>query len=68
MIKHRCNDRRKEAAKSKVDEEVIKAKHGIDQAKTNNDVDQVEQNSTTMINNIQPTVVKNQKQDKQLMI
>ncbi|WP_145421646.1 SasC/FmtB family protein [Staphylococcus hominis] len=48
----------KEAAKSKVDEEVIKAKHGIDQAKTNNDVDQVEQNSTTMINNIQPTVVK----------
>ncbi|MGX0197737.1 SasC/Mrp/FmtB intercellular aggregation protein [Staphylococcus hominis] len=48
----------KEAAKSKVDEEVIKAKHGIDQAKTNDDVDQVEQNSTTMINNIQPTVVK----------
>ena len=48
----------KEAAKQKVDEEVIKAKHGIDQAKTNNDVDQVEQNSTTMINNIQPTVVK----------
>ncbi|MCI2900410.1 DUF1542 domain-containing protein, partial [Staphylococcus hominis] len=48
----------KEAAKAKVDEEVIKAKHGIDQAKTNNNVDQVEQNSTTMINNIQPTVVK----------
>ena len=48
----------KEVAKSKVDEEVIKAKHGIDQAKTNNNVDQVEQNSTTMINNIQPTVVK----------
>ena len=48
----------KEAAKSKVDEEVIKAKHGIDQARTNNDVDQVEQNSTTVINNIQPTVVK----------
>ena len=60
--------KKKKAAKSKVDEEVIKAKHGIDQARTNNDVDQVEQNSTTVINNIQPTVVKNQKQDKQLMI
>ncbi|WP_186364508.1 DUF1542 domain-containing protein, partial [Staphylococcus hominis] len=48
----------KEAAKQKVDEEVTKAKHSIDQAITNNDVDQVEQNSTTMINNIQPTVVK----------
>ena len=53
-----ATEEEKEAAKSKVDEEVIKAKHGIDQAKTNNDVDQVEQNSTTMINNIQPTVVK----------
>ena len=60
--------KKKKKAKSKVDEEVIKAKHGIDQARTNNDVDQVEQNSTTVINNIQPTVVKNQKQDKQLMI
>ena len=53
-----ATEEEKEAAKSKIDEEVIKAKHGIDQAKTNNDVDQVEQNSTTMINNIQPTVVK----------
>ena len=60
--------KKKKQQKSKVDEEVIKAKHGIDQARTNNDVDQVEQNSTTVINNIQPTVVKNQKQDKQLMI
>ena len=55
------------AAKSKVDEEVIKAKHGIDRNKTNNDVDQLNK-ITLMINNIQPTVVKNQKQDKQLMI
>ena len=53
-----ATEEEKEAAKSKVDEEVIKAKHGIDQARTNNDVDQVEQNSTTVINNIQPTVVK----------
>ncbi|MGX0479178.1 DUF1542 domain-containing protein, partial [Staphylococcus hominis] len=53
-----ATEEEKEAAKSKIDEEVIKAKHGIDQEKTNNDVDQVEQNSTTMINNIQPTVVK----------
>ncbi|MCE4989318.1 DUF1542 domain-containing protein [Staphylococcus hominis] len=53
-----ATEEEKEAAKSKIDEEVIKAKYGIDQAKTNNDVDQVEQNSTTMINNIQPTVVK----------
>ena len=53
-----ATEEEKEAAKSKVDEEVIKANHGIDQARTNNDVDQVEQNSTTVINNIQPTVVK----------
>ena len=53
-----ATEEEKEAAKSKVDEEVIKAKHGIDQARTNNDVDQVEQNSTTVINNIQLAVVK----------
>ncbi|MCI2928051.1 DUF1542 domain-containing protein [Staphylococcus hominis] len=54
-----ATEEEKEAAKSKIDEEVIKAKHGIDQAKTNNDVDQVEQNSTTMINNIQLNEAEN---------
>ncbi|SEM64476.1 protein of unknown function, partial [Staphylococcus hominis] len=48
----------KEAAKSKVDEEVTKAKRNINQAVTNNDVNQVEHNSTIAINNIQPNIIK----------
>ncbi|MDU2146009.1 MAG: DUF1542 domain-containing protein, partial [Staphylococcus sp.] len=48
----------KEAAKSKVDEEVTKAKHSIDQAVTNSDVDQAKDRGTVAINNIQPEVVK----------
>ncbi|WP_049415130.1 DUF1542 domain-containing protein, partial [Staphylococcus hominis] len=43
----------KEAAKSKVDEEVTKAKHSIDQAVTNSDVDQAKDRGTVAINNIQ---------------
>ena len=48
----------KEAAKAKVDEEVTKAKSAIDNAVTNNDVDQVKTNKTTIISSIQPEVVK----------
>ena len=48
----------KEAAKQKVDEEVTKAKHSIDQAITNSDVDQAKDRGTVAINNIQPEVVK----------
>ena len=49
---------KKKAAKSKVDEEVTKAKHSIDQAVTNSDVDQAKDRGTVAINNIQPEVVK----------
>ena len=49
---------KKKAAKSKVDEEVTKAKRNINQAVTNNDVNQVEHNSTIAINNIQPNIIK----------
>ena len=45
-------------AKTKVDEEVTKAKHSIDQAITNSDVDQAKDRGTVAINNIQPEVVK----------
>jgi hypothetical protein len=36
---------------SKVDEEVTKAKHSIDQAVTNSDVDQAKDRGTVAINN-----------------
>ncbi|SUM70764.1 FmtB protein [Staphylococcus hominis] len=53
-----ATEEEKEAAKSKIDEEVIKAKHGIDQASTNDAVDQAKTTGNTEINNIQPEVVK----------
>ena len=46
------------SSKTKVDEEVTKAKHSIDQAITNSDVDQAKDRGTVAINNIQPEVVK----------
>ncbi|MCH4483335.1 DUF1542 domain-containing protein [Staphylococcus haemolyticus] len=48
----------KEAAKAKVDEEVTKAKSAIDNAVTNNDVDQVKTNKTTIISSIEPEAIK----------
>ncbi|PTK70799.1 SasC/FmtB family protein [Staphylococcus haemolyticus] len=48
----------KDAAKAKVDEEVTKAKSAIDNAVTNNDVDQVKTNKTTIISSIEPEAIK----------
>ncbi|WP_053016768.1 SasC/FmtB family protein [Staphylococcus haemolyticus] len=48
----------KDAAKAKVDEEVTKAKSTIDNAVTNNDVDQVKTNKTTIISSIEPEAIK----------
>ena len=61
MIKHQNATEEKEATKQKVDEEVTKAKHSIDQAITNSDVDQAKDRGTVAINNIQPEVVKKAK-------
>ena len=47
----------KDAAKSKVDEEVTKEKE-IDQASTNSDVDQVKDKGTNGINSVVVEVVK----------
>ncbi|MDN8760383.1 DUF1542 domain-containing protein, partial [Staphylococcus aureus] len=48
----------KEAAKAKVDNEVTKAKHAIDQATTNADVDHAKDNGNNAITAIQPDIVK----------
>ena len=56
--------KKKEAAKQKVDEEVIKAKNNIDQATTNDGVNNAKTTGKNTIENIQPEVVKNQKQEK----
>ena len=58
----------KEAAKAKVDQAVTEAKAHINEAITNSDVDEAKTNGTTTINAIQPDVLKNQKQDKQLIM
>ena len=56
--------KKKKAAKQKVDEEVIKAKNNIDQATTNDGVNNAKTTGKNTIENIQPEVVKNQKQEK----
>ena len=43
LIKHRCDNRRKEAAKAKVDQAVTEAKAHINEAITNSDVDEAKQ-------------------------
>ncbi|UVD90102.1 MAG: DUF1542 domain-containing protein [Staphylococcus haemolyticus] len=48
----------KDAAKAKVDAEVQKAKAAINQANSNNDVDQVKTNKTTIISSIEPEAIK----------
>ena len=45
-----------------------KQKQLIDQASTNNGVDQAKTSGETTISSIQPEVVKKQKQNKQLMM
>ena len=52
-------------AKSKVDEEVTKAKSAIDQATTNDQVDQGNNNGHSDYSPIQPETIKNQKLNKQ---
>ena len=55
---------KKKAAKSKVDEAATEARNNINRALSNNDVDQVVHNSTASINNIQPDIVKKNKQNE----
>ena len=52
------------AAKQKVDEEVIKAKNNINQATTNDGVNNAKTTGKNTIENIQPEVVKKLKQEK----
>ena len=59
---------KKKAAKAKVDQAVTEAKGHINEAINNSGVDEAKTNGTTTINAIQPEVIKNQKQDKQLMM
>ena len=56
--------KKKKKQKQKVDEEVIKAKNNIDQATTNDGVNNAKTTGKNTIENIQPEVVKNQKQEK----
>ena len=56
--------KKKKSSKTKVDEEVIKAKNNIDQATTNDGVNNAKTTGKNTIENIQPEVVKNQKQEK----
>ena len=58
-----ATDEEKAAAKAKVDEAVNNAKASIDQATNNNGVDTAKTNGVDAINNVQPTVVKKDKQN-----
>ena len=58
-----ATDEEKAAAKAKVDEAVNNAKASIDQATNNEGVDTAKSNGLDSINNIQPTVVKKDKQN-----
>ena len=57
-----ATDEEKAAAKAKVDEAVTTAKNAIDQATNNAGVDTAKTNGVDSINNVQPTVVKKDKQ------
>ena len=59
-----ATEEEKEAAKQKVDEEVIKAKNNINQATTNDGVNNAKTTGKNIIENIQPEVVKKLKQEK----
>ena len=56
--------KKKRSSKTKVDEEVIKAKNNIDQATTNDGVNNAKITGKNTIENIQPEVVKKLKQDR----
>ena len=58
--------KKKEAAKAKVDEEVTKANQQSIMP-TNNDVDQVKTNETTIISSIEPEAIKKLRQNKPSM-
>ncbi|WP_270668752.1 DUF1542 domain-containing protein, partial [Staphylococcus hominis] len=53
-----ATDEEKAAAKAKVDAAVNEAKHQINQATTNQGVDEAKTHGTDLINQVQPTVVK----------
>ncbi|MEB5792405.1 SasC/FmtB family protein [Staphylococcus hominis] len=55
---HEATNEEKEAAKSKVDEAATKAKHNVDQATTNDTVDQSTQIGISIISNIQPETIQ----------
>ena len=57
------DEEKKAVAKAKVDEAVTTAKNAIDQATNNNGVDTAKTNGVDAINNVQPTVVKKDKQN-----
>ena len=53
-----ATDEEKQATKDKVDAEATKAKATIDQATTNNDVEQAKSSGVTTIEGIQPDTIK----------
>ena len=55
---------KKRSSEIKVDEAATEARNNINRALSNNDVDQVVHNSTASINNIQPDIVKKNKQNE----
>ena len=57
----------KDAAIQRVTDEVRNADRLIDQSTNNDGVDEVQAHSISSINNIQPEIVKNQMQNKQLI-
>ena len=56
--------KKKKQKQKKVDEEVIKAKNNINQATTNDGVNNAKTTGKNTIENIQPEVVKKLKQEK----
>ena len=66
MIKIKKQLKKKKDAKAKVDEEATKAKQSIDNATTNEAVDQAKTQGVTTITAIQPDTIKRQKRNAQL--
>ena len=59
--------KKKDAEIQRVTDEVRNADRLIDQSTNNDGVDEVQAHSISSINNIQPEIVKNQMQNKQLI-
>ena len=66
-IKRLMRQTKKSSSKRKVDERVTTAKNAIDQATNNNGVDTAKTNGVDAINNVQPTVVKKDKEKQRLI-